>query len=241
MQASVSAAPSLAELQAYYAQLPTEYGFASQCRMDIIGEIRGKRVLDVDCRRGKGCIKFSDYVGQRGFVLGVDPNPEYIEVCMSFREENTRNNGYQKCNMDYLVAYPERLIACGVPDEVFDMVYCNSSITLAYSPELAFQEMYRALRPGGMLVYDGIVAEDGRNPEVVEAARKIGNSIQAAFSADDLTRFVTAAGFDAPEHRNISVVDPDTGFNDRFTVPVVETDERVTFLKTTALIYKPRL
>lgn len=232
--------PSLEELQAYYASLPQEYGYASQCRMDVLGDVRGKRMLDVDCRRGKGVIKFSDWVGQRGFVLGVDPNPDFIQLSLGFMEEAWRRNGLMRNNMDYRVAYAERLIDCGVLEGGFDVVFCNSSIMLDYSPELAFREMFRALRPGGMLVYDGVVAEDDRLEGVVEAARKIGNAVQSAVSRNDLARMVKACGFDAPEYHNISVVDPDTGFNDRYTVPVVETDERVTFLRTTAHIYKPR-
>ena len=53
-------------LRAYYEQLPNEYGFASQCKMTLLGDLKGKRVLDIDCRRGKGVIKLSDYVGARG-------------------------------------------------------------------------------------------------------------------------------------------------------------------------------
>ena len=233
--------PPIEDLQAYYAALPNEYGYASQCRMDVLGDVRGKRMLDVDCRRGNGVIKFSDWVGQRGFVLGVDPNPEFIDIALGFMENAWRRNGLVRNNMDYRVAYAERLIDCGVPEGAFDVVFCNSSIALDYSPALAFREMYRALRPGGMLVYDGAVAEDDRDAEVVAQARKIGNAVQSAFSRNDLAKFVTSVGFDLPEYHNISVVDADTGFNDRYTVPVVETDEWVTFLRTTALIYKPRV
>ena len=53
-------------LAAYYARLPKEYGFASQCKMTLLGDIRGKRVLDIDCRRGKGVVKLSDHVARRG-------------------------------------------------------------------------------------------------------------------------------------------------------------------------------
>ena len=36
------------ELDAYYAALPREWGYSSQCKMTLLGEIRGKRVLDID-------------------------------------------------------------------------------------------------------------------------------------------------------------------------------------------------
>ena len=232
--------PTILQLEEYYAALPKEYGYASQCRMELLGEIRGKRVLDVDCRRGKGAVKLADRVGQRGYVLGVDPNPEFIAISLKYLDDAQHGNGFGKSNMNYLMAYPEMLIDCGVPEGVFDLVFCNSSIALDYDPQLAFLEMGRALRPGGTLIYDGVLAEDPRDKNVVAQARKMGNAIQAAFSQQDLVAFTKAAGFDAPELYNISVVEPNVGFNDRFEVPTVETDERMTFIKVTARMYKPR-
>ena len=239
MGASADNRPSVEELAAYYAQ-PREYNFATQCRMELLGDMRGKRVLDVDCRRGKGVIKLSDQVGGHGYALGVDPNPEFIAISLEYMDGAWRKNGLLKNNMAYKVAYPERLVDCGVPEEYFDMVFCNSSITLAYDPKLAFAEMFRVLRPGGTLIYDGAVCQEARDPEVVAQARVIGNAIQAAYSADDLRDYVVAAGFDAPEFYNICVVDADTGFKDDYKVPTVESDEAVTFLRVTARIYKPR-
>lgn len=232
--------PTLAELRNYYASLPREYGFDSQCRMEILGEVRGKRILDVDCRRGKGVVKLSDWVGQWGFVLGVDPNPDFISTACSFVDSAWRKNGLIHSNMDYRVAYAEALKECGISQGRFDIVYTNSSLALAYNASLAIREMHQTLRPGGMLVYDGVVAQDDRDAGVVAQARKIGNTVQSAFSCDDLARFARDAGFDAPEYHDISVVDPETGFNDRYEVPIVTTNEHVTFLKVTALLYKPR-
>ena len=44
------------KLADYYAGQPKEWGFHSQCKMTLIGDIRGKRAIDIDCRRGKGVI-----------------------------------------------------------------------------------------------------------------------------------------------------------------------------------------
>ena len=81
---------------------------------------------------------------------------------------------------------------------------------------------------------------DERDSHVASCAREIGNATQSAFSQNDLLRFAIGAGFDTPEYYSISVVDAATGFNNRYTVPTIETNERVAFLKTTVLLYKPR-
>ena len=166
-------------LAAYYARLPKEYGFASQCKMTLLGDIRGKRVLDIDCRRGKGVVKLSDHVGPKGHVVGVDPSPEWIGIARSFMEDAWRRNGLPRNNMEYLVAYPEDLRAAGLEDGTFDLVFANSSVNLDCWPEEVFREAFRVLRPGGVLVFDGVLASDDRNEATVRQAREIGNAVQA--------------------------------------------------------------
>lgn len=227
-------------LAVFYANQPKEWGFHSQCKMTLIGDIRGKKVIDIDCRRGKGVIKLSDYVGQKGFALGVDPSPEFVEIGLSFMDESWRKNGLIANNMDYRVGYPENLTVAGVRDGEFDLVFANSSINLAYDPAAAFKEFYRVLRPGGVLMYDGVVAEGERDERVVKAAREMGNSIQSALSRKTVGEYVRDAGFYDPEYYEEREVAADVGFKDDEVVPVAETDEQVKFVKTTARIFKPR-
>ena len=227
-------------LKAHYEQTPTEYGFASRCKMVLFGSITGKRVLDVDCRRGKGVVKISDYVGSRGHVVGVDPNPAWIAIAESFVEDAWRRNGLPENNMEFHVAYPEDLAAAGLEDDAFDLVFANSSINIDYCPEAIFRELFRVLRPGGVLVFDGVVAAGPRDAGTVARARALGNAVQAALSRAEFEALVGRAGFESPEYYEESGVAAETGFENGFEVPVAETDEKVRFVKTTARICKPR-
>ena len=231
---------SKSALREHYEHLPKEYGFASQCKMTLLGDLRGKRVLDVDCRRGKGVVKLSDYVGARGYVVGVDPDPEWIAVADSYVEDAWRRNGLPGNNMEFRVAYPEDLVGAGLRDASFDLVFANSSINVAYSLEAVLGEVFRVLRPGGVFVFDGVVAAGVRDGDTVARARRLGNAVQAALSRGEFERMVAHAGFEPPEYYEESDVRAQTGYADGFEVPVVETDEAVRFVKTTARICKPR-
>ncbi|WP_139652900.1 class I SAM-dependent methyltransferase [Raoultibacter phocaeensis] len=227
-------------LKEHYERLPQEYGFASQCKMVLLGDLKHKRVLDIDCRRGKGVVKLSDYVGARGHVVGVDPNPEWIAVAESFMEDAWRRNGLPENNMEFRHAYPEDLASAGLADSSFDLVFANSSIALDYSPEMIVREVFRVLRPGGVFVFDGVVAESLRDADTLAWARAIGNAVQAAFYRKAFEQMVADVGFDRPEYYEESDVRPETGSADGIEVPVAETGEEVRFVKTTARICKPR-
>ena len=45
-------------------------------------ELKGKKVLDICCRRGRGVYKLSSLVGDSGEVMGVDWSPSYVDCTL---------------------------------------------------------------------------------------------------------------------------------------------------------------
>ncbi|MDO4182041.1 MAG: methyltransferase domain-containing protein [Coriobacteriia bacterium] len=217
-------------MQQYYNGREFEYGFASMSRMTLDAhQLAGKRVLDVCCRRGKGVYKLSAKVGETGTAIGADPSPTYIEDAKAGMQRAWQDNHLKKNNMEFMVAYPEDLSVAGVGDASVDVVYINNVTTLLWDQGKAFAEFARVLKPGGLLICETVVSDVKRDEAVVAQAKEMGNSVQAARTEEELFALLAAAGFGTPEVVDRLDVRANQGYASGVTVPVVETDEQVTF------------
>lgn len=111
---------------------PLEYSF------HLLGDAKGRRVLDLGCGSGEEMIPL---IHRGADVIGIDISPELITIA----ERRLRD---QKLNAEVRVgnAYDTRL-----PDSSVDIIFCMS---LIHHLDLAKvkQEMLRVLRPTGFIV-----------------------------------------------------------------------------------------
>lgn len=229
-----------AQMEAYYAGKQFEYGFASMSKMTLPNsQLKGKTVLDVCCRRGKGVYKLSARVGANGRAIGVDVTPSYIEDAKAGMARAASDNGLPKPNMEFHVAYPEDLMEAGIGTASMDFVYINNVSTLLYDIPAALREFYRVLKPGGTLIYETVFADAERDAAVVEAARQMGNSIQAALPRHIFEEQAAAAGFAKPEQVDSYPVEADRGFQSGRSVETVQSDEKVAFEAVALNLRKP--
>jgi SAM-dependent methyltransferase len=226
------------KLAAYYSQ-DFEWGFASMSRMTLpIDKIKGKTVLDVCCRRGKGVYKFSAKIGAEGHVIGVDPSSSYIADAQDGMEKSWRKNGLKKNNMEFAVAFPEDLMEAGIGTGTMDVVYINNVMTLLYDQEAALREFNRVLKPGGLLICETILSDVERDMDVVAKARAMGNSVQAGRTKEELVAWTEAAGFGDIEFVDSFEVEANAGYKAGRTVDTVPSDEQVTFSAVVMHAYK---
>lgn len=222
-----------AALEAYYENLPREFNFSSKCKMTLLGDLSGKRILDVNCRRGKGAVKLANMAGPAGEAVGTDPSTSFIEDARLFARQSRERGNLDHCSVRFLAAFPEDLAAAGLEGGVFDVVFANSSVNVGFDVARIFEEIGRTLRPGGLLVLDSVVAEGERNVHAVEQARAIGNVVQAAPGRHALEELLVNVGFERIEYFEESPVEANEGYLDDYKVPVAESSETVAFTKTT--------
>ena len=67
-------------------------------------ELKGKKVLDICCRRGRGVYKLSSLVGNSGEVMGVDWSPSYVEEAKDGMSRAWHESGLLRNNMEFRVA-----------------------------------------------------------------------------------------------------------------------------------------
>ncbi len=212
-------------LRDYYAAKELEYAFTSDCKMHLpAGDLKGKRVLDVGCRRGRGVYKLSSMVGNDGFAMGTDWVAAYVEEAKDGIDRAWHDSGLSGNNMEFRVAYPEDLIAAGIGSGTFDAVYVNNAITLFYNQEATLREFARVLKPGGLLIMETVFAEPGHSDEFVESARDINNSIQAALTEQQNRDMLAAVGFGDIKIVDDYAIAADRGYKADSKVQVVPDD-----------------
>ncbi|EOS52319.1 methyltransferase domain-containing protein [Adlercreutzia caecimuris] len=216
-------------LRRHYDGLPREGGFPARCHMELPRRtLSGARVVNVGCRRGKGCYKLSELVGPTGRVTGIDWRPPLIDEARAGVSAALERSRMPRSNMTFAVAYPEQLRSAVAPESA-DYVYLNSSLALFADPLRALRECWAVLAPAGTLLLECAVAESegpsAARALTVEAARHLGNAVQAAPSRAQLMGWLAEAGFMAPVLREEHEVAADRGSVFDHRVPTVPGDD----------------
>ncbi len=117
----------------------------------------GETVLDLGSGAGFDAFLAVQRVGELGKVIGVDMTPEMVQKA----GENARR--FNISNVEFRLGEIERL---PVEDGSVDVVISNCVINLSPNKSDVFQEIHRALRPGGRIVISDIL-RCGEFPEAL--------------------------------------------------------------------------
>lgn len=105
----------------------------------MLGDIKGKKVLDIGCGTGRLMRKLLD---KKAFVVGADISPGMLKIAKKkFREA------------EFVEADIENL---PFKESHFDMVIASFVIVHLKDLRKAFDEVYRVLKPGGIFIATNI-------------------------------------------------------------------------------------
>ncbi|CAK9437290.1 uncharacterized protein LODBEIA_P16680 [Lodderomyces beijingensis] len=101
------------------------------------------QVLDVGCGPGTITIDFAqNYLNEQGFITGVEPTRELIEIAKSNKDEIA-----PKCtNIKFEIA---SIYELPYDDDTFDLVHAHQVVVHLQDPVAALAELKRVTKPGG--------------------------------------------------------------------------------------------
>lgn len=161
--------------------------------LDLLGDITGQRVLDLGSGSGTDSFAAAHLVGPSGSVTGVDMTPEQLAKAEQLRA------GADVATVRFVEGYIEHP---PVPDGSFDAVVSNGVINLSADKPAVFEEVARALVPGGRLALSDIVTERPLTPAIVCSAELWAACIGGAAQVDDYLAAIQAAGLRVQQVRD---------------------------------------
>lgn len=126
----------------------TDYSFGCGDPLSFAQVEKGQTVVDLGCGAGLDLLIATEKVGTLGHVIGVDINPDMLEIA--------RNRTVQNHNVTLHQAYIENL---PIPSSSIDWVISNCVINLSASKQSVFNEIARTLKPDGQMLVSDMVAE----------------------------------------------------------------------------------
>lgn len=158
---------------------------------------QGMKIADFGCGVGATTRMFSEITGASGHVTGIDVHAAQLEEA----RQACATNGLENASFVHADACDTKL-----PAESFDLVYCRFLLLHLTNPNDCVREMYRVLKPGGVLVLeDGDLATAESVPPsamnaFAELFTKLGPIRGVNYSISrDLFHMMQAAGIPQPE------------------------------------------
>ena len=181
----------------------------TRCVMVLPDDLAGKRVLDIECRKGLGAFKIADRVGEGGFVIGTDFSAQRIAVAQELASQQHWAGDAWRQHMRLVQADPTDLLAAGVEDASIDVVVVNSVLNFVPNRLKAFSEIARVLAPGGYLYHDAVLALQPLLP-LSQAGHDVpaANAFATAPTKEELVRILQEAGFSNWEFLNEQPLEP---------------------------------
>jgi SAM-dependent methyltransferase len=132
------------------------FGPSTRALLQRAGLKPGMRVADLGCGVGTVTCDLAAMVGPEGKVVGIDVSPEQLEHA----RDRSLGSGHDDVTFVHASATDT-----GLPDASFDLVYCRFLLLHLVKPHEALREMFRLLRPNGILVCeDGDLTSAGSEP-----------------------------------------------------------------------------
>ena len=164
-----------------------------------LAELRpGDVVLDLGSGVGLDCFLSAQRVGPQGKVIGLDMTPEMIQQAWANAQELSLEN------VEFRLGEMEHM---PIESDSVDTVISNCVINLSPDKDAVFREVFRVLKPGGMLCVSDITTHGELPAQVRQSLEQWAGCVAGALEETVYLDKIRAAGFVEPE---VVRIDPPT-------------------------------
>lgn len=157
--------------------------------------LEGLRVVDLGCGTGRDTYLLSQFVGEKGEVIGVDMTEEQLMVAKKHVDSQMKRFGYSKPNVSFRLGNIEDLKSLDILDGSVDLVVSNCVLNLTSDKRKVFSEIFRVLKPGGELFFSDVFT-GRRVPEHLYSDPVLhGECLSGSLYIEDFRRILQDIGY----------------------------------------------
>jgi len=147
---------------------------------------KGDVVIDLGSGAGNDCFIARAETGETGKVIGIDFTPAMINKARVNAEKlNFHNVEFRQGDIEKMP----------VTANVADVIVSNCVLNLVPNKYVAFQEIYRVLKPGGHFSISDIVLVGDLPPKIQKAAEMYSGCVAGAIQKSEYLDLIRATGF----------------------------------------------
>lgn len=168
------------------------------CGLTIPSTLEGLRVLDLGSGSGRDCYLTSKFVGESGYVIGVDMTDEQLAVANKHIDYHTQKFGYNKANIEFRKGEIEKLDEIGLENNSLDLIISNCVINLSTNKEKVIKDCFNLLKQGGEMYFSDVYVNRRIPSELASDEVIYGECLGGALYWKDFENYAKAAGFADP-------------------------------------------
>ncbi|MHA1947024.1 MAG: methyltransferase domain-containing protein [Candidatus Hodarchaeales archaeon] len=147
---------------------------------------QGMTVIDLGSGAGHDLMIAAEFVGPNGKAIGVDFTDDMIkEAQMNAQKNNYSNVTLVKANIRNIP----------LPDNSADVIISNCVINLALDKALVFKEVFRLLKPGGIMIDADVIATKPLSREIRENSDLWCSCVGGALTQVEHEKILSEIGF----------------------------------------------
>ncbi len=155
-------------------------------------------VVDLCCGSGRDTYLAAQLVGEKGRVIGVEPNAERLAIAQKYLDREIEQFGFTQSNVEFICGVPEDLSA--IPDNTADVVISNCTFNLSPDKDAYISEVRRILKEGGEFYFTDVFCDRRIPLEISDSIERVAERLGGAMYINDFRRLVQRLGFNDPRY-----------------------------------------